>query len=91
MITWKDFVLDDVVGPVLSFLNETEEQELSCREMRFGSTSIRNDAKVAIQETGQEQRPARMVGQSSLISAQTDMEVGRCDRANSSSRRRGED
>ena len=87
MIIWKDFVLDDVVGPVLAF---TPEQDESCREMRFGSTSIRNDVKRAIQETGQEQRPARMVGQSSLLSAQTDMEVGREIRAKSSSRLRGE-
>jgi hypothetical protein len=51
VIFWKDFVFDEIFGPLL-VVSEQEET---------GSLSIRNDA-IAIQETRQEQRPARMVG-----------------------------
>ena len=51
MIFWKDFVFDDVFGPML-VVSEPDGT---------GSLSIRNDA-IAIQETRQEQMPARMVG-----------------------------
>ena len=51
MIFWKDFVLDDIFGPLL-VVSEPDGT---------GSLSIRNDA-IAIQETRQEQMPARMVG-----------------------------
>ena len=72
MIRWKDFVLDDVIGPSL-ILDFNE-----CRETRPGSAqSVMEDAKAHIQETRQEQRPARMVGLSSLDSSPFDMEVDR--------------
>ena len=104
MILWKDFVLDDDFGPVLSpelFLGD-EPVPTSCRRKRLGSPSIMDDARgtqngttprnldgVPIQETRQEQRPARMVGLSSLDSAQSHTDVSRGDRANIL-RRRGE-
>ena len=91
MVMWMDFVLDDLVGPVMS-LPETWEDalDISCRRMRLGNPSIRNDVNGAIQETGQVQRPARMVGHSSLDSARADMEVGREYRVCESLRQRGE-
>ena len=75
----------------------------SCREKRLGSPDVMEDAgpstweivqdgtpeSVSIQETRQEQRPARMVGLSSLDFAQTGMEAGGGNRAQSQ-RRRGE-
>ncbi len=93
MIFWKDFILDDVLGPVLSpeiFEQESEIGSTSCREERFGSPrkqpglrpGSQEDAAMGvsalIQETGQEQRPARMVGHSSLdssVKAQTHRDV----------------
>ena len=87
MIFWKDFVFDDVLGPVLApsiFEEEDETGSTSCRNERFGSPSDQEDAmgsavsEVVIQETGQEQRPARMVGHSSLdstLKAQIHMDV----------------
>ena len=78
MIFWKDFVLDEVFGPLL-VVSESNE---------LGDLGIRKDAFV-IQETRQAQRPARMVGLSSLDSAQSHTDVSRGDRANDL-RRRGE-
>lgn len=64
MITWKDFVIDDVLGTYLNF----EE----CREEIAGGKSVMEDAHGStidpIQETGQELRPARMAGYTSLES-----------------------
>ncbi len=66
MILWNDFILDDVLGPTLRVPE-------SCREeKRFGDLSVRMNAEGNIQETRQEQRPARMVGLSSHDSAQAD-------------------
>lgn len=63
MITWKDFIIDHEIGP---FLLDVEN---SCREERSGDPSVMDDAiRGQIQETGQEQSPARMVGASSLDS-----------------------
>jgi hypothetical protein len=90
VISWKDFVFDDVLGPVLAFsevdMNESENSEpQSCRRKRLGSPSVKEDAMgFLIQETGQEKRPARMVGHSSLDSsstAQNHMDVNSGDRA----------
>lgn len=85
MIYWMDFKFDEVFGPIL----EIPEKDHS-RKARSGSPSVMEDAEGSkIQETGQKQRPARMVGLSSLDSfAQTDMEVGTGDRTDL--RRRGE-
>lgn len=91
MITWKDFILDDVMGPSLSLPWDNRESK-SCREERLGSPNVMEDEigiKSSIQETGQEQRPARMVGLSSLDSVETDTEVSRDDRANSKRQQRG--
>lgn len=61
MITWKDFVLDDRTGP---YLIENEDQQNQWKQTE--SSSVMDDAKglavSTIQETGQEQRTARMVG-----------------------------
>ena len=77
MIFWKDFLLDDIVGPILAM---PDDPHASCREAkRLGGPDTRNGASGAngvldtsIQETRQEQRPARMVGHSSHDSAQVD-------------------
>jgi hypothetical protein len=97
VIYWKDFALDENFGPLLTF---GDEETSSCRmEKRLGSpahkdcgTSKKGASEYAsIQETGQEQRPARMVGPSSLDSAHdTDTEVRGHDRAEISLRLRGE-
>lgn len=90
MIFWKDFILDDVCGPVLS-LNETERTGMQvCRRGRLGGSGIMEDARsgVSIQETEQEQRPARMVGHS--FSAQTGMEAGGGTQAEFEACRQGE-
>ena len=62
----------------------------ACRmEMRLGRPHVSDDVRAKqIQETGQEQRPARMVGPSYSDSARTDMEVGRSDRAKISTKMR---
>lgn len=81
MIYWMDFILDDVVGPILSF-DETS-RETSCRVKRGeeGGPSIRKDTG-KFQETRSEQRSARMVDRSSqenLDSVAEDMDVDRTD------------
>ena len=59
MIIWKDFILDDFLGPVLKDVRATDSD----------GTSIMEDANAgSIQETRQGSRPARMVGFSSLDS-----------------------
>lgn len=81
MIQWMDFVFDDLIGPVLVMDGDSTDN----RRKRFVNPSIMEDANnkreamdvASIQETGQEKRPARMVGLSGLDSAQNDMEVGR--------------
>lgn len=90
MILWKDFVLDDVFGPLLNDeATRTREIQVSCRK-RLGSRDTQEEASGNIQETRQEQRPARMAGLSGLDSQKAgfDMEVDG-DRADSL-RRRGE-
>lgn len=74
LVKWNDFVLDEEFGPTL------DTSDLDCRRMRLGRPSIRKDAQAnLIQETGQEQRPARMVGSSGseYQNAPSDMEVRR--------------
>ncbi len=104
MIFWKDFVLDDSFGPVLSpeIFSGDASVPVVCRRKRLGSPSVMEDARgthtkeeatdvtSSFQETRQEQRPARMVGLSSLDSAQTHKEVSRGDRASVQRQRRGE-
>ena len=89
MIIWKDFILDDIVGPVLA-LPEDLPQTGGCSGKQLGSPDTRNGASgkqrashdAKIQETRQEQRPARMVGPSSHDSAQVDRKSAGSDRAN---------
>ncbi|MBU6375906.1 MAG: hypothetical protein KGQ59_07925 [Bdellovibrionales bacterium] len=61
MIFWKDFILDDKFGPVLSI------DSIGALAMDgVDVVSIMEDERRNyIQETGQERRPARMVGKSS--------------------------
>lgn len=70
MIIWQDFVLDDVCGPLLQAIEDATEESIPvCRRTRLGSPSVMDDATGSqIQETGQGQRPARMVGQPNLDS-----------------------
>lgn len=61
MIFWGDFILDDVVGPVLSI----SESRVGAKE-GADVISVKEDGRSNhIQETGQERRPARMAGKSS--------------------------
>jgi hypothetical protein len=84
VIYWNDFILDDVMGPLLN-IEEDNQSYPSCRAVRkTGRPSTYEGAEdeQQIQETRQEQRPARMVGLSVLESTRLeDMEVDRSDRA----------
>lgn len=62
MITWKDFVLDDVIGAVLSpEIFESDDLLKVCREPRSNRMSVMDDAdRVAlIQETRHASEPMR--------------------------------
>jgi len=91
VIYWKDFILDENFGPILE-VPGPEIVLTSCRVSRLGRPKNQDDSNGEIQETGQEQRPARMVGLSSLDSqksAESHMDVDRSDRQELM-RRRGE-
>ncbi len=60
MILWKDFVLDDFIGPYLV----CSDEEVTPRTHQEDG----NTAAILIQETRQEKAPARMVGSPSLDS-----------------------
>jgi hypothetical protein len=63
-----DFVLDERFGPLLNLGSEA-----SGEVEQPGSGGIRNDADgTQNQETSQVERPARMVGQTELDSAEND-------------------
>ncbi len=84
MIFWKDFILDDVLGPHLVLPDEDRIRNT----LGMGAQSIMEDAIVKsedIRETGQEQQPARMAGLPSLDSNRSSMEA---DRGQSSQRLR---
>ena len=85
MILWKDFVLDDEIGPSIlaSLLDGVVVTTTSCRSVVSGSPRVMEDAMGSsiIQETRRDQRPARMVGYTSLdVQQPPSMEAGRCDR-----------
>lgn len=69
MIFWKDFILDDEIGPYL-WIGTSDPKN---RRSKTDCPGVMEDA---IQETGQEKRPARMVGYSSLDFTKTGMEAG---------------
>jgi hypothetical protein len=79
VIIWKDFILDDdVLGAIMIDPTDDDKSFESCRRTRLGSTIIMEDENGIIQE----QRPARMVGHSSLDSlAEPHMDVSSSDRA----------
>jgi hypothetical protein len=80
VIQWMDFVFDDVLGPMLSEPTGVPADIASCRSRSkgVGSLSVMQDALSKIQETGQVQRPARMVGFTGFDSNESpDMDVGR--------------
>lgn len=83
MITWMDFIFDDVLGPVLNVSGSVSKP----RERQELPSSVMEDASDAeIQETRQELRTARV---SSLeVSAQVGMEA--TERVPAPSRSRGE-
>ena len=70
---WLDFEFDLNFGPLLVL---TEEED-KFRRMRFGNSSVMEDAveTKSIQETGQEQRPARMAGLPDSDSTQLDKSI----------------
>ena len=77
MIYWNDFIFDEILGPILAMPEERPQGNRIT--VRSGDTDARNGASgnkqvlsISIQETRQEQRPARMVGLSSHDSAQVD-------------------
>lgn len=105
MIYWKDFELNTTFGPLLVLDKKDKKdnkEDRKNRETRIGSphSSVMEDAQsgytwashdALIQETGQKQRPARMVGLSSLDSATPRMDAGRdVEHRVQVSRRRGE-
>lgn len=67
MILWKDFLIDDEIGPTLMD-PQTCRQTRECLAARPRATSVMEDANRGatidgvVQETGQEKRPARMAG-----------------------------
>jgi hypothetical protein len=71
VILWKDFILDDEIGPCLvvgpAAVVRGSSINLKYRKTWPNSSSVMEDAHT-IQETRQEQRPARMAGLSSLDS-----------------------
>jgi hypothetical protein len=69
VIFWKDFILDDEIGPYLKI----GISDPKSRESKDVYPGVREDA---IQETGQEKQPARMVGYSSLDLIQSSKEAG---------------
>ncbi len=90
MIFWKDFILDDEFGPTL-LVNE-KRGELTkegltgvCdREVSRAVEKHQDDARAKkIQETGQEQRPARMVGLPSSESSASQPRTGALSDSNS--------
>lgn len=73
MIYWKDFALDTDLGPYLAFTDGDRDSVIRVRRHNSGRRN-QDDAggnlsdkakKSQIQETGQRQQPARMVGLSS--------------------------
>ncbi len=80
MIYWKDFLITSEVGPVLVIDDEVSSYQTTQNFRKRGSRSpnIMEDVMGAlIQETGQGQQPARMVGNktSSDFIAQVGMEA----------------
>jgi hypothetical protein len=68
VITWKDFVLDEILGAVLT------DSEGSCTG---SGSNLTEESRTSVQETRQGQRPARMVGESGLDFVQAGMDAGR--------------
>lgn len=74
MIQWKDFIFDDVLGPVLM-----EQALVNFRVAQEAVVEIKEDARAAaralgsarFQEARQGQQPARMAGSSSLTAVQS--------------------
>ncbi len=76
MISWLDFEISSEKGPLL--MVEDLGVIMKFRRRRDKSTSIKEDiSRAQIQETGQGQRPARMVGYSSSDHARIGMEAER--------------
>jgi hypothetical protein len=87
VIRWLDFAFDEVLGATL--VVEDHGTQFG-RRTRLGHPSIRKDAHgESIQETGQEQMPARMAGFTSLESDPSSMDAGREDRAQTLRQREG--
>jgi hypothetical protein len=101
VIRWKDFILDDIVGPILALPEEMAAKDErpatngrddiglsqfgSSLDTRNGAVGT-NTAQADIQETRQEQQPARMAGLSSHDSAPVDRTLAGSDRTEPYSR-----
>lgn len=88
MIIWKDFVLDDFLGPILAAKSSVE---ISVNSDVMDDAKTANGAQgcASIQETGQGKQPARMVGRSSLEAVRNGMEAGRDERVSTLPRKVG--
>ncbi|MEK6704686.1 MAG: hypothetical protein AABZ06_02765 [Bdellovibrionota bacterium] len=97
MIYWKDFILDDFIGPTLVVDLKQPQHKKRNRGAPLANQSIMEDAAeqieatrcASVQETRQSQRPARMVGISDLAFTQTGMDASRDSRARSKRRMGG--
>jgi hypothetical protein len=75
-IRWNDFILDEFLGPILSF---EESSPVSRAGIGASGNSVMEDAagdSGQIQETRIGERPARMVGQPNLDSTQNPLSSG---------------
>ena len=70
MIFWKDFIIDDFMGPLLNVDGlKSSEMSLEVRVVDGCDSVIKEDeyaSRKHIQETRRENEPARMVGQTGL-------------------------
>lgn len=74
MIQWMDFTFDEFLGPLLQFPEDTAPG------FRTRSETVMEDGSGQNQETGQVQRPARMVGHpESELDARIGMDAARTD------------
>lgn len=78
MIFWNGFVMDEVLGPLLS-IEHWDESFRRSGETRArgqdGRSSSGAQGCASIQETRQGQRPARMVGYQAIDSEQSRMDA----------------
>lgn len=80
MIYWKDFALDSDLGPYLALIDGDNDPVIRVKRSDSGRRNqddaggklSENASRSQIQETGQGQQPARMVGLSSSALSRTE-------------------